>query len=100
MFIVLVEPVNDAHALLIIDAFNKIFIINGGEEDGHGYGNGLYGLRGAHGDGGLWGSGDGYGNGSSKGYGASGDGGGTHNESWCLGEKFEQISSDGKSKIN
>jgi hypothetical protein len=55
-----IEPVNERHGMLIVAAFNKLFIDGGGQPDGfgdgwnHGWGNG--------GDGGDGGDdGDGYG---------------------------------------
>jgi hypothetical protein len=39
--IIPIEPLNDEHALLIIEAFNKLFIDRGGQEDGHGCGYGV-----------------------------------------------------------
>ena len=35
-----IEQVSDAHGALIVDAFNKIFILNGGEKNGTGNGTG------------------------------------------------------------
>ena len=51
-----IEQVSDAHGTLIVDAFNKLFILNGGEKNGNGHGTG-------------WGYGDGYGNGTGDGTG-------------------------------
>ena len=50
-----IEQVSDAHGTLIVDAFNKFFVLNGGEKNGYGdgYDNGT-------GDG----NGDGYGTGT------------------------------------
>ena len=57
-----IEQVSDAHGTLIVDAFNKFFILNGGEKNGTGDG---------------WGNGRGrgYGNGDGYGYGKGGGGG-------------------------
>jgi len=49
-----IEQVDDAHGALIVDAFNRLFVLNGGENDGYGYGPGRWG-----GDG--WGGGNGSG---------------------------------------
>jgi len=43
-----IEQVNDAHGALIVDAFNRFFVLNGGESDGWGNGDG-------YGDGCDWG---------------------------------------------
>jgi len=51
-----IEPLNEAHGMLIVEAFSRLFINEGGEEDGHGNGWGSgYGERGGNG----WGDGDG-----------------------------------------
>jgi hypothetical protein len=47
-----IEPINEAHGMLIVEAFNMFFIDRGGKEDGLGYGWG-YGYS----------NGDGYGDG-------------------------------------
>lgn len=41
--IIPIEPLNDEHALLVIEAFNRFFINKGGQQDGYGngYGRGL-----------------------------------------------------------
>ena len=44
--IIPIEPLNDEHAFLVIEAFNKFFINGGGCPDGCGYGAGY-----RHGDG-------------------------------------------------
>lgn len=70
--IIPIEPLSEAHALLIVAAFNKLFIDRGGQPDGGGgYGYGYGG--GGYGDG----SG-GYGDGSGSGFG----GGGKCPEAW------------------
>ena len=33
-----IEPLSDAHGMLIVEAFNELFISRGGEEDGYGDG--------------------------------------------------------------
>jgi len=38
-----IEPRNDAHGMLIVQAFSRHFIINGGKQDGWGDGDGGYG---------------------------------------------------------
>ena len=54
-----IEPLSEAHGMLIVDAFNRHFISWGGEEDGWGYCYGdCYG-----GNGWGFGYGDGYGGG-------------------------------------
>ena len=35
-----IEQISDAHGSLIVDAFNRFFILNGGEKDGYGDGDG------------------------------------------------------------
>jgi hypothetical protein len=54
-----IEPLNDAHGALIVDAFNRLFVINGGTADGYG------GWGGGGGDG--WGGVCGYGDGDGTG---------------------------------
>lgn len=44
--IIPIEPLNDEHAFLIIEAFNKLFVNKGGKTDGYGCGMGCL-----HGDG-------------------------------------------------
>ncbi len=51
-----IEPRNEAHGMLIVEAFSRLFINEGGEEDGHGGG---YGWVGCYGDGGGYGWDDG-----------------------------------------
>ena len=62
--IIPIEPLNDEHALLIIEAFNRHFINGGGKEDGYGAGDGLGSHGNGNGFGGTYGfgDGDGYGN--------------------------------------
>ena len=77
--LILIEQISDAHGSLIVDAFNKFFILNGGEKDGIGYAIGYgygYGDGGGGGYGGVYGggSGGGYGDGGGDGYGSSADG--------------------------
>ena len=42
-----IEPLDDTHGMLIVEAFNNLFINGGGKEDGsgdgYGYGSGGYG---------------------------------------------------------
>lgn len=60
-----IEPLSDAHAFLIVEAFSKLFINGGGKEDGCGDGwdNGI--IYGGDGDGDGYGyNGDGYGDGT------------------------------------
>ena len=69
-----IEQVSDAHGTLIVDAFNKFFILNGGEKNGDGYGGGDgtgygYGWCDGRGIGNGWGYGDGGGYGYGNGYG-------------------------------
>jgi hypothetical protein len=52
--IIQIEPLSEAHGMLIVEAFNKHFVNRGGQEDGHGC---------------DYGSGGGYGNGIGYGYG-------------------------------
>jgi len=59
-----IEQVDDAHGALIVDAFNRLFVLNGGESDGYGDGNG-WGYDIGYGDG--WGNGRGYGDGCGDG---------------------------------
>jgi len=54
-----IEQVNDAHGALIVDAFNRFFVLNGGESDGSGDGWDVGDGRGSG-----WGSGYGTGNGN------------------------------------
>lgn len=35
-----IEPVSEAHGLLIIAAFNRLFVRKGGQQDGYGWGYG------------------------------------------------------------
>ena len=58
--IIPIEPLNNEHALLIIEAFNRYFINGGGEQDCRG--DGCYGY--SNGDGGGFGIGYGHGFGS------------------------------------
>jgi hypothetical protein len=52
-----IEPLDDAHGMLIVEAFNELFINRGGKQDGWGNGVGMgYGNR----DGGNGGRGWGY----------------------------------------
>jgi len=64
-----IEPRNEAHGALIVAAFSRHFIINGGKQDG-------------------WGNGAGYGysNGPGPGYGDGGGWGysGKHPEEWLV----------------
>ena len=66
--IIPIEPISDAHGLLIVAAFNRFFIDRGGwpdsDGDGVGYGNG---------DGDGRGDGKGYGNGRGDGNGLGWD---------------------------
>ena len=58
--IIPIEHLNDEHALLIIEAFNRHFVDSGGEQDGRG--DGCYGY--SNGDTGGFGIGYGHGFGS------------------------------------
>ena len=71
-----IEQVSDAHGSLIVDAFNRFFILNGGEKDGYGHCNGVgYGYG--------TGDGTGYGDGDGGGYGdGDGNGNGIIPEEW------------------
>ena len=51
-----IEPLDEAHGMLIVEAFNELFINWGGQSDGSGFGDGW-----GNGDGD--GEGDGWGNG-------------------------------------
>ena len=74
--IIPIEPLNDEHALLIIEAFNRHFINRGGQEDscGDGWDNGVNYNGDGDGDGYGY-NGDGYGDGF-------GDGDGNVPEEW------------------
>ena len=37
--IIPIEPINEAHGALIVEAFNKLFIDKGGQPNSNGYGN-------------------------------------------------------------
>ena len=74
-----IEPLDEAHGMLIVAAFSRHFIINGGKQDGGGDGDGY-----CSGDGSGFGDGFGYdygngdGNGNGDGYGWDyGDGNGS-----------------------
>ena len=56
-----IEQVDDAHGALIVDAFNRLFVLNGGESDDWGDGAGSGGLGDGYGDGNGNGWGNGYG---------------------------------------
>jgi hypothetical protein len=56
-----IEPLNDAHGMLIVEAFSRLFINRGGQSDGWGDGDGSSGDGYGYGNGG--GDGDGDGNG-------------------------------------
>jgi hypothetical protein len=58
-----IEPRNEQHGMLIVEAFSKLFINRGGQSDGYGTGNG-------------------YSDGNGNGY---GDGGGKCPEEWRVG---------------
>ena len=62
--IIPIEPINEAHALLVIEAFNRFFVDRGGSKDGYGYGFGNGGYV------------DGNGNGNGYGFGNGGNGNG------------------------
>jgi len=73
-----IEPRNEQHGMLIVEAFNELFINRGGEEDG--WGDGV-------GGGGGYGNGNGGGNGWGNGYGTGyGNGGfcGSLPEEWLV----------------
>ena len=56
--IIPIEPLNEAHGMLIVKAFNKLFIDRGGQMDGDGCGDGYgFGDGGGFGNGGGWSSG-------------------------------------------
>jgi hypothetical protein len=47
-----IEPRNEQHGMLIVEAFSKLFINGGGQPDGWGYGTGDgYGYNGGDGSG-------------------------------------------------
>ena len=64
-----IEPRNEQHGMLIVEAFSRLFINGGGKEDGsgdgynygggdgYGYGNGGYGDIVGDGEGNGWGNG-------------------------------------------
>ena len=54
-----IEPLDDKHGMLIVEAFSRLFINGGGQSDGYGYGGCDYG----DGDGNGYGNGNGYGDG-------------------------------------
>ena len=54
-----IEPLDDGHGALIVEAFGRLLIDGGGEPDGLGDGGGW----------GDWGDGDGWGDGGGSGYG-------------------------------
>ena len=56
-----IEPLDDKHGMLIVEAFSRLFINGGGQSDGYGYGGCDYGWRDGWGDGYGTGYGDGYG---------------------------------------
>ena len=78
-----IEPLDNKHGMLIVEAFSRLFINGGGQSDGNGYGDG-------DGNGNGWGNGnaygDGYGNGNAYGdaYGY-GYGGAKCPEEWRVG---------------
>jgi hypothetical protein len=58
-----IEPLDDKHGALIVEAFSRLFINGGGQPDGSGSGSGSgYGNGYGHGDGYGY-NGDGYGDG-------------------------------------
>jgi len=61
-----IEPLNEAHGMLIVAAFNELFINWGGQSDGDGCG---YGGNGGFGNGDGFGNGNGFGDGDGCGYG-------------------------------
>ena len=63
--IIPIEPLSEAHGMLIVAAFNKLFIDRGGQPDGYGNGSG-YGYGDGNGNGSGYGDGNGYGNGDGK----------------------------------
>ena len=67
-----IEPRNEQHGMLIVEAFSRLFINRGGQSDGwgNGYGNGYgYGNGDGNGNGYGWGDGDGDGGGGDGGNG-------------------------------
>ena len=81
-----IEQVDNAHGALIVDAFNRLFVLNGGESDGCGDGGGN-----GYGDGDGYGNGNGWGYGNGSGRGGTGDGRG---DGWGYGCPFEQVTED------
>jgi len=73
-----IEQVDDAHGALIVDAFNRLFVLNGGESDGWGNGGGW-----GDGNGNGWGDGVGWGDGNGNGWG-NGYGGTALPEGWHI----------------
>ena len=74
--IIPIDPISDAHGVLIVEVFNRFFIDRGGQPDGVGVGNGGgYGYGNRRGDGDGLGWDHGFGNGN-------GDGGGKCPEAW------------------
>ena len=85
-----IEPLSEAHGMLIVEAFSRLFINGGGQEDGCGDGFDDVADNGdGDGDGyGYNGDGDGYGRGYGDGDGdGDGDGGGGAKcpEEWRVG---------------
>jgi len=88
-----IEQVDDAHGALIVDAFNRLFVLNGGESDDYGDGRGGevhgdgwgYGIGRGDGVGDGVGTGRGYGLGNGNGWGNGyGYGGTTAPEGWRI----------------
>ena len=69
--IIPIEPVNDEHSTLIVEAFNRYFIHKGGKANSNGYGAG-------YGNGYGTGYGNGNGHGCGSGYGDSNGGSGDY----------------------
>jgi hypothetical protein len=76
-----IEPLSEAHGMLIVQAFNKHFVDGGGQEDG--CGDGGYGW----GDGGGNGWGNGWGDGGGNGWGN----GGERPEEWTVDESNQAL---------
>ena len=64
-----IEPRNEQHGMLIVEAFSRLFINRGGQSDGYGNGHGS-------------GNGDGWGNGYGWGDGDGDSGGGDGGNGW------------------
>ena len=74
-----IEPLDDTHGMLIVAAFNELFINWGGQSDGDGFG---YNYGDGGGDG--WGNGNGEGDREGDGWGNGWGNGGKPPEEWLV----------------